>query len=376
MNKTKRFIAAAAVAAIAGLHAIAGNDLTMIVGTYTDQSTSDGMYVYRFDQQHGKLRAVDSVKAGNPSFLAVAGTHVYAVSEYDDGRQGIGAYSLDRSSGSLRLIGSQRCGTLATRQGNKMPGAAPCNVMVYGGHVVTSNYNGGDISVFPIAADGSLGSESQYFDMYRDGMGDVSHIHCCHMSPDRRHMFAADLGNDCIWRFDVGSGEAFLSSPAVAYSAPKGTGPRHFVFNGRGNVAYLLGELDGSVTVLGCSGGSLRELQRLQASQTRTAGSADIHLSPDGKFLYASHRLKDEGVSVFAVDASSGLLTKVGFQPTAAHPRNFAITPNGKYLLVACRDGNVIEVYRRDARTGLLTNTGRDIRLGKPVCIQFVGHEH
>lgn len=375
MNNTKRFIAAAAVAAVAGLHVIAGNNLTMIVGTYTDQSTSDGMYVYRFNQHSGEARALGGVKAGNPSFLAVGagGTRVYAVSEYDDGRQGIGAYSLNRADGSLRLIDSRSCGTLATRQGNRMPGAAPCNVMVYGGHVVTSNYNGGDISVFPIAADGGLGAESQYFDMYRDSLGSVSHIHCCRMTPDRRYMLADDLGNDCIWRFDVGSGETFLSSPAVAYSAPKGTGPRHLVFNNKGDRAYLIGELDGTVTVLGYSGGTLRELQRLQASQTRTAGSADIHLSPDGKFLYASHRLKDEGVSVFAVDASSGLLTKVGFQPTAAHPRNFAITPNGRFLLVACRDGNVIEVYRRDQHTGMLVNTGRDIRLGKPVCIQFTG---
>lgn len=375
MNNTKRFVAAAAVAAIAGVQAIAGNNLTMIVGTYTEQSTSDGMYVYRFDQRSGEARPLGGVKAGNPSFLAVSddGTRVYAVSEYDDGRQGVGAYSFDSASGSLRLVNSRKCGSLATRQGNRMPGGAPCNVMVYGGHVVTSNYNGGDISVFPIAADGSLDAESQYFDMYRGGMGDASHIHCCRMTPDRRYMLADDLGNDCVWRFDVGAAGRFLSNPVVAYSAPKGTGPRHIVFNSSGTVAYLIGELDGTVAVLGYSGGTLRELQRVQASQTRTAGSADIHLSPDGKFLYASHRLKDEGVSIFAVDASSGLLTKVGFQPTASHPRNFAITPNGKFVLVACRDGNVIEVYRRDARTGQLANTGRDIKLGKPVCIQFAG---
>ena len=115
----------------------------------------------------------------------------------------------------------------------------------------------------------------------------------------------------------------------------------------------------------------MRELQRVQASLTKTLGSADIHISPDGKFVYASHRLKDEGVSIHAVDAKTGLLTNVGFQPTAAHPRNFAITPNGKYLLVACRDSNVIEVFRRDITTGKLTNTHNNIKLGKPVCIQF-----
>ena len=188
-------------------------------------------------------------------------------------------------------------------------------------------------------------------------------------------MIATDLGNDCIWRFDANDANnvngAFLTNPTEIYSAPKGTGPRHIVFNDKGTVAYLIGELDGTVAVLGYNDGNLKELQRVQASETKTSGSADIHLSPDGKFLYASHRLKDEGISIFSVDKNTGLITKIGFQPTAAHPRNFAITPNGNYMLVACRDSNVIEVYRRDKKTGKLVNTRQDIKLGKPVCIQF-----
>ena len=113
----------------------------------------------------------------------------------------------------------------------------------------------------------------------------------------------------------------------------------------------------------------MAEVQRVQASETPTAGSADIHLSPDGKFLYASHRLKDEGVSIFSVADDTGLLKKIGFQSTAAHPRNFAITPNGRFVLVACRDSNVIEIYRRDTTTGLLAATDETIRVGKPVCV-------
>lgn len=373
MNKTKRMLTTAIAAAIVGINSFAGNELTMIVGTYTDQSSSVGMYVYRFDQQTGEARAVSSVQAGNPSFLAINNdnTRVYAVSEYDDGRQAVGAYSLNKEDGTLKLLTSQRCGIGATRKANTMPGAAPCNVMLHDGYVVTSNYNGGDISVFPIANDGTIGAESQYFDMHRDGSNTVAHIHCCRITPDNRYMLADDLGNDCIWRFEVGKNGKFLSNPTIAYSAPHGTGPRHLVFNNKGNIAYLIGELDGSITVLSYDNGKLNELQRVQASLTKTAGSADIHLSPDGKFLYASHRLKDEGISVFAVNPSTGLLTKVGFQPTAAHPRNFAITPNGKYLLVACRDSNVIEVFSRNKKTGLLNNVNHDITLGKPVCIQF-----
>ena len=358
-----------------GTVAFADDNLTMLVGTYTDQSTSHGIYACRFNQADGTASVLDSVQAENPSFVAVSGdgARVYAVSEYDDGRQSALAFGFNPATGHLVPMGGERCGVGVAREGNSMPGAAPCNIMAHGGYVVTSNYNGGDISVFPVASDGSLKPESQYFDMHIDGSPDAAHIHCCRITPDGRYMLAADLGNDCIWRFEVGTGEKPLSCPVVAYRAPKGTGPRHFVFNARGDRAYLIGELDGTVTVLAYSGGSLCELQRIQASETRTAGSADIHLSPDGRFLYASHRLKDEGVSVFAVDGKTGLLTKCGFQPTAAHPRNFAITPNGRFVLVACRDSNMIEVYRRNTATGMLENMHRDIRIGKPVCVVFVG---
>lgn len=375
MNRTKRLLTSAVAAAFVGIQSFAGNDLTMIVGTYTEQSTSEGMYVYRFNQDNGKAEAISSVKAGNPSFLTFNddATRVYAVNEYDDERRGAEAYSFDAQKGTLSLLSSQHCGTLSNGHVRNMPGAAPCNIMAYGRRLVTSNYNGGDISVFPINQDGSIGAECQY--ICDKSSGANAHIHCCMMTPDHRYMIATDLGNDCIWRFDANDANnvngAFLTNPTEIYSAPKGTGPRHIVFNDKGTVAYLIGELDGTVAVLGYNDGNLKELQRVQASETKTSGSADIHLSPDGKFLYASHRLKDEGISIFSVDKNTGLITKIGFQPTAAHPRNFAITPNGNYMLVACRDSNVIEVYRRDKKTGKLVNTRQDIKLGKPVCIQF-----
>ncbi len=376
MYNTKKVLATCLLVMAGGIRMLAGSDeLTMIVGTYTDESPSDGIYIYRFNQHSGASRMVGDVHAGNPSFLVVNddGNRVYAVNEYDDGRQGVEAFSLDAAAGKMKPLGFQKCGTQATRVGNMMPGAAPCNVLLYDGHVVTSNYNGGDISVFPVDSEGVVAPETQYFDMYREQNGVASHIHCCQITADHRYMLANDLGNDCIWRFSVGGDKEFLSNPVVAYQAPKGTGPRHLVFNREGDIAYLVGELDGSVTVLAYNDGTLRELQRIQASKTRTTGSADIHLSPDGRFLYASHRLTDEGLSIFAVDRHSGLLTKVGFQSTAAHPRNFAVTANGRFVLVACRDSNVIQVYRRNRRTGLLVNTGKNITIGKPVCVQFVG---
>ena len=81
--------------------------------------------------------------------------------------------------------------------------------------------------------------------------------------------------------------------------------------------------------------------------------------------------MQEDGIAIFAIDSEDGTLTKVGYQLTAKHPRNFAITPNGKFLLVAGRDDNVVEVYRIDSKTGLLTNTNQDIAIDKPVCIKF-----
>ena len=118
--------------------------------------------------------------------------------------------------------------------------------------------------------------------------------------------------------------------------------------------------------------GDLKEMQTIAADTVNAQGSADIHISPDGKFLYASNRLKADGIAIFNIHPDNGMLSKAGYQLTGIHPRNFIITPNGKYLLVACRDSNVIQVYERDADTGLLTDVQQDIKVDKPVCIRFV----
>ena len=113
---------------------------------------------------------------------------------------------------------------------------------------------------------------------------------------------------------------------------------------------------------------SLSLLQTIEADSVHAHGSADIHLSPDEKFLYVSNRLEADGVVVFKVN-NGGQLQRVGYQPTGKHPRNFMITPSGNHLLVACRDDNNIEIYKRDAATGLLSATGKSIKLPSPVFV-------
>ena len=150
------------------------------------------------------------------------------------------------------------------------------------------------------------------------------------------------------------------------------SGPRHLTFSPNGKFAYLITELSGKVIAFSYDDGRLKQIQTITADTVAARGSADIHLSPDGKYLYASNRLKEDGIAIFAVNPENGTLAKVGYQPTGIHPRNFNITPNGKYLLAACRDSNVIQVYKRNEVTGLLEDTNQDIVVDMPVCVQFV----
>ena len=117
------------------------------------------------------------------------------------------------------------------------------------------------------------------------------------------------------------------------------------------------------------------DTQTIAADTVGARGSADIHVSPDGRFVYASNRLQADGLAIFSINQEDGTLAKVGYQLTGRHPRNFAITPNGKYLLVASRDDNKIQVFSIDTQTGLLTDTNQDITLSKPVCIKFATME-
>ena len=150
------------------------------------------------------------------------------------------------------------------------------------------------------------------------------------------------------------------------------SGPRHICFSKDGRFAYLINEISGKVTTLSYDGKCLTPIQYIEADTVNAQGSADIHLSPDGKFLYASNRLKADGIAIFSVNQETGLLTKAGYQLTGIHPRNFVMTPDGKYLLVACRDSNVVQIFSRDKETGLLVDTGKRIETSKPVCLKFI----
>lgn len=253
-------------------------------------------------------------------------------------------------------------------------GASPCYVDIYGRLAVTANYSGGSISVFRLGEDGSIKDPLPH-QLIKGGVGGPDslrqarpHVHCTVFSPDGRFLLASDFSSDKLLCFSVSdSGLVFTSSVRLE----RDTGPRHIVFHNDPSIVYVIGELSGKVTSLHFSEGSLKTLRTFVCDDLSARGSADIRISPDGRFLYASNRLKNDGIAVFRIE-ENGFLSKVDYINTGIHPRNIVISPNGKYLLASCRDSGAVQIFRRSKRTGRLFYTGKSIGIDRPVCAVFV----
>jgi len=349
-------------------------DLLLLVGTYTAKGGSEGIYLFRFDGETGEADSLGMTKVDNPSYLTLSPDEkfVYAVSEKDGKNSAVYAFALDKRQGRLDPLNSRPVNS-----------GGPCYITIdsRGRNIHSANYGGGSISSIRVDEDGSLAQGTLVMSFQGSGPDtkrqDSPHVHSVNYTPDGQFLFAADLGTDKLYRFDVND-TPFEGQPALRESSysewelPPGTGPRHFDFHpDGGRFMYLLGELSGEVIVFDYHRGTLQQKQVIQADSLSARGSADIHVSPDGRFLYASNRLQGDGIAIFSIDQKEGTLTRVGYQLTAEHPRNFVITPNGDYLLVAGRNDDKIQVFTVDRETGLLTDTGKDIRVGQPVCLKF-----
>lgn len=369
-NRKTDWLSCVAMALVSVALAGCGNEpLTMIVGTYTDECASRGVYSYFFDQEKGVLTdgggnifteapgAVGRVEMRNPSYLTLSadGKFVYAVSEVGDSLASAVSLRLDSKTGAMQMLGSELT-----------DGKDPCYISTNGKVVMTANYSSGNVTEFPIGEDGRL---LPHDFLYDTGMGgpdsvrqNLPHAHCALFNATGTELYVSEFSADVVTRYDV------ATRLGKRIQLPSDFGPRHIILNTDESKAYVIGELSGNVVVIDTESDSV--IQTVCADTVHARGCADIHLSPDGKFLYASVRLQNDGIAIFKVD-SDGTLTNAGYQPTGIHPRNFNITPNGKFLLVACRDSGCIQIFRRDAKTGLLTDTGRTIILDKPVCIKF-----
>ena len=364
MKKYLFLLLIAAMTMVGCKKADTNNELMMLVGTYTYDG-SHGIYSFRLNTQTGETQLLDSLEMVNPSYLTISedGQQVYAVCETNDERASLSSIRLNED-GSMHLLQ-----TVPTEGGD------PCYVASSGEIAVTANYSGGSMSVFALSGQGAQLGQAVLFhgaiggpDLSRQN---TPHVHCACFTPDGEYILATDFSADRILSFRVNG--ATVEPNGVASGVSADSGPRHLIFSNDGRFAYLMSELSGNVTVFRYAEGRLESLQEIVSDSVGARGGADVRLSPDGKFLYSSNRLQAECIAIFAVDSDTGLLTRIGYQPTGAHPRMFNITPDGQFLLCCCRDSDRIQIFRRDLTTGLLSDTHREIRVSKPVCVQFGG---
>ena len=352
-------------------------DYYLLVGTYTNEQKTNGIHVYTFNTESGDFDEKSKVTdITNPSFLAISKDkkNVYAVSEGGQGK-GLNAFSFDRKTGKLALLNTGSAG-----------GNGPCYVSVDDKKqwVFAGNYGGGSMSATKINQDGSLSQTTQVIQHEGSSVNksrqDKPHVHAVVLSPDNRFLMVPDLGTDKVNVYNIDPSKTTPLTPATPpfATANAGGGPRHLTFHPNGKYAYLVLEMEGAVAAFDFKNGALNAKQTitmLAPGFSGKVGAADIHVSPDGKFLYASNRGEANEIVIYAID-KNGALKYAGRQSSGINtPRNFAIDPTGNFVLVGNQNGNDIAIFKRDKKTGLLSETNKRIQVDKPVCLKFVAME-
>jgi 6-phosphogluconolactonase len=321
---------------------------------------------------------VETVKGVvNSSFLEIHPNRgfLYAVNEVQSfaGRAGggVSAFSINRVSGELTLLNEQFS-----------HGEDPCYISIEqtGRFALVANYTSGSIAMFPIQTDGRLGPISELIQHSGSSVHSERqtgpHAHCIVPDPTNRFAIVTDLGLDklLIYRMDLESGKLHKHAEVDVRA---GAGPRHFTFHPNSRYAYLINELD--ATLVGyryhADAGMFEEFQTVTALPENFTGEnlcADVHVSPDGKYLYASNRGHDS-IVCFHIDEKTGQLTYQNHTSTEGRePRNFAISPDGTFLLVANQKTNNIVTFKIDPENGQLHRTKQQVEVPMPVCVRFV----
>lgn len=345
--------------------------LTVYFGTYTGKSGSEGIYRAAFDTVTGKLGApVLAAKVENPSFLTIApsGGHLYAVSE-SGGDEGVVTTYRILASGDLEAIGQRGSG-----------GKGPCHISTNpeGTVLAVANYGSGSVASYLVAKDGGLSDKVSVIQHTGSSVDERRqkgpHAHSINFSPDGRFAYAADLGTDRVYTYAVDASGAL--TPAGETALTPGSGPRHFAIRPGGGNAYVINEMTLTVTAFKRSpdDGSLQEIATVSTlpDEARREGStAEVVAHPGGKFLYGSNRGHDS-IAVFALD-DAGKPTRLENEAIQGEtPRNFNLTPDGRWLLAGGQKSNTVTVFRVDPATGLLDYAGSKIEVGSPVCIRFL----
>lgn len=347
------------------------------IGTYTAskpgvEHRKEGIYTYWFDPSTGKLEFVSAAESGiNPSFLAIGPDKrfLFSVNEERDG--GVSSFSIDPMSGGLSRL-----------NGQPTNGADPCFLATdpTGRWLLTANYSGGSLAVHPIQADGRLGPIADF--KQHEGKGpnkarqEKAHAHSIRCDPSGKFVLAADLGLDLVLVYRLGAVTGKLSLHGQTAFDP-GFGPRHFDYHPNGQFIYVAGELGNQVTACkwDANNGELTPFQSVPTLPIDFTGNstvADIHVHPNGGFVYVSNRGHDS-LAIYAIDAQTGALDLIGHESTRGEcPRNFAIDPSGAFLLAANQVTDNLVSFQVDPITGKLTFSGDEYIIPSPVCVRFL----
>lgn len=353
---------------------------TLLIGTSSGPGgPNQGIYTVQLDADTGKLSGSTlSAAVGNPGFLAAhpAGRFIYSAGESGRTPDGnaIGAmfaYAFEPSHGSLAPLNSAPTGGLA---------ATHLAVDATGRMLIAASYHGSQVLAYPIGPDGRLGPRSAAISL-SGKLGpstqrqDKPHPHSVTLSPDNHFAYVCDLGLDRIFCYRLDSAKATLT-PAGEFAAPAGAGPRHSKFSADGRFLYVINELTSSVSVYACNCGT-GALELKQTLSTLPAGftayniCAEIQVHPSGRFVYGSNRGHDS-IAVFARNAEDGTLTPIEIVPCSGkHPRHFALSPDGAWLVCAGRDSNNLASFRVDPATGRLSPAGESAGVPVPTCVLF-----
>ncbi len=342
----------------------------LLIGTYTNSCNSTGIYLYNFNSDSGDFKKISvSEKAINPSFLTVSDDRKYIYSVNENGAESTISVYEYKNSNSLNLI-----------EIKKAYGTNPCYIINDNQTVITANYTSGNIVVFKKNEDGSLSNVKQIVQHFGKGINpkrqEKPHVHMVQFTPDKKFVIANDLGTDkmYVYKYNPNSDKDILTIKD-SIQLKDGSGPRHSTFSKDGKYCYLLQELDGTLTIFNYNDGIFKKIQEKTIVKPNFEGenaAADLHITPDGKFLYATNRGTFNDISCFEIQKNGLLVFKHTTSTTGKGPRNFAIDPTGNFVLIAHQNTNNITVFKIDKTTGNLTDSGRKLELCAPVCLVFI----
>lgn len=361
-------------------HSIYGQNERLYVGTYA-QRESEGIYVYNFNRNTGSFQLVQTTPTiENPNFLVInkKGNFLYAIhtikGDDDKNTDVISSFCIDAKTGKLSLI-------------NQLPtyGFGACHVSIdhTGKWIFVSHYSSGSITGFSLNTDGSIRDTVQTIKFAGRSTArrqESSHVHFALVSADNKFLYIAGLGTDKIMTFLIDSETGEFAPAGEAYvNVDNGSGPRHFVFHPLQPYFYLVNELNSTVNVFvrNVDTGALTKAQTISTLPDAFDGRnllADIHISPQGEFLYVTNR-GHNSIAVFKIQSDGNLEFVSHEHVLGEHPRNFLIDEKGEFVLVANQNSDNIVMFNIDKTTGKLNPTGNSIKVPSPVCLKWLGSD-